>query len=182
MMTIVPTKVYQWFALRVTYSRELKVQEFLEAEGVQTFIPMHEDVVLRRGKRTKVRVPIVHNLIFVYSTREILNNYKQTSALGSQLRYMMNRETHQPIVIPEKQMEDFMAVAGGEEALYVNAEEVRLKKGDRVRINSGVWQGVEGRFIRLKGGMRVVVEIVGLMAVATVTLPPAMVDKLPSIK
>ena len=75
-----------------------------------------------------------------------------------------------------------MAVAGGEEALYVNAEEVRLKKGDRVRINSGVWQGVEGRFIRLKGGMRVVVEIVGLMAVATVTLPPAMVDKLPSIK
>ena len=47
MMTVVPTKVYQWFALRVTYSRELKVQEFLEAEGVQTFIPMHEDVVLR---------------------------------------------------------------------------------------------------------------------------------------
>jgi hypothetical protein len=29
--------------------------------------------------------------------------------------------------------------------------------------------------------MRVVVEIVGLMAVATVTLPPAMVDKLPSL-
>ena len=178
MMTVEQIKAYQWFALRVTYSRELKVQEFLEAEGVQTFIPMHEDVVLRRGKRMKVRVPIVHNLIFVYSTREILNNYKQTSVLGSQLRYMMNRETHQPIVIPEKQMEDFMAVAGGEE----KSEEVRLKKGDRVRINSGVWQGVEGRFIRLKGGMRVVVEIVGLMAVATVTLSPAMVDKLPSIK
>lgn len=179
-MTEVAHNECQWYALRVTYSRELKVQDYLEAEGVQTFIPMHDAVVLRRGRRVKARVPIVHNLIFVYTTRELLNAYKQASPIGSQVRYMMNKETHQPIMIPLKQMEDFMAVAGGEDSLYVNPEEMRLKKGDRVRINSGAWQGIEGRFVRLKGGMRVVVEIVGVMAVATVTLTPAMVDKLPS--
>ena len=180
MMTDTAHKESQWYALRVTYSRELKVQEYLEAEGVQTFIPMHDAVVLRRGRRVKARLPIVHNLIFVYTTREILNAYKQASPIGSQVRYMMNKETHQPIVIPQKQMEDFMAVAGGEDSLFLDPEELRLKKGDRVRINSGAWQGIEGRFVRLKGGMRVVVEIQGIMAVATITLSPAMVDKLPA--
>lgn len=176
----VGTNKNQWFALRVTYSRELKVKDFLEAEGVKTFAPMQEDVVLRKGKRVKVLVPIVHNLLFVYSTRQIIQEYKKASPIADQIRYMMNRETHQPIVVPDKQMQDFMAVAGsGEDVVYLNPEELHLKKGDRVRINSGIWQGIEGRFLRIKGGMRVVIEIVGLMAVATIALTPAMVDKLP---
>ena len=125
---------------------------------------------------------MVHNLIFVYSTRETIDYYKHLNILASQLRYIMDREKHVPIVVPEKQMQDFIAVAGStdEQILYLSPEELHLKKGDRVRINSGIWRGVEGCFVRFKGGMRVVVAIEGIMAVATVSLSPSMVDKLPS--
>jgi len=173
---------YKWYVLRVTYSRELKVKAYLESEGIQTFIPMQYTLVERGGKREKVLQPLVHNLIFVYSTREIIDYYKHLNMLASQLRYIMDREKRVPIVVPEKQMQDFIAVAGSndEQILYLSPDELHLKKGDRVRINSGVWRGVEGRFVSFKGGMRVVVAIEGIMAVATVNLSPSMVDKLPN--
>ena len=49
----------QWFAMRVTYRRELDVKNLLDQQGVSSFIPMH--YVIRMAKKRKVRelVPVV---------------------------------------------------------------------------------------------------------------------------
>lgn len=44
---------------------------------------------------------------------------------------------HVPTIVPDKQMMDFIAVAGtlNEHIMYVDPLEIHLKKGERVRVN-----------------------------------------------
>ena len=53
-----------------------------------------------------------------------------------------------------------------------------LKKGDKVRITGGIFSGVEGVFVRVKGDRRVVVSIQGIMAVATAFIHPSLIEKI----
>ena len=43
----------QWFAMRVTYRRELDVKNLLDQQGVSSFIPMH--YVIRMAKKRAQR-------------------------------------------------------------------------------------------------------------------------------
>ncbi|MBR1732682.1 MAG: UpxY family transcription antiterminator [Alloprevotella sp.] len=168
----------QWYVLRVTYSRALKVKELLDAAGVESFLPM--TVALRhvRGRAERKAVPAIGNIIFVYATRARIDELKRAPKFYELLRYMMEREARRPVTVPEKQMRDFIAVAGdaAEQERYLQPGDLRHLIGGKVRINSGPWRGVEGRLLRVKDGCRVVVEVLNLMAVATMTLHPSMVD------
>jgi transcription antitermination factor NusG len=169
-----------WYPLRVTYSREIVTKEYLEKENIECFLPMHyEEKMIDGGKKRKL-VPVVHNLLFVHSSRKKIDELKSESPLASLIRYIMNPEKNEPIIIPEKQMQDFIAVAGtvDEQIMYLSSTEIALKKGCMVRINGGIWKGVKGRFVRFKRNLHVVVEIKGIMAVATASLHPSLVDKI----
>lgn len=169
-----------WYPLRVTYSRELKVKEYLDSQSVENFIPMHYVEVERGEEMVRRLVPVIHNLIFVRAGSGEVERLKKDSPVSGLVRYMMNPFTNTPITVPEKQMQDFIAVAGTveEQVMYLSPSEVEMKKGDRVRVVGGIWSGVEGRFVRVKRGLRVVVEIKGVMAVATASLHPSMVRKI----
>lgn len=169
-----------WYPLRVTYSREMKVKEYLDMEGIENFIPMHYEEREVQGRKERKLVPVIHNLIFVRATKEIIDYIKLSTPYASCVRYMMNPIDKKPIVIPEKQMQDFISVSGKQDELilYLSPAEIAMKRGDRVRIKSGVWQGIEGRFVRIKRSLRVVVAIEGLMAVATASLHPSQVEKI----
>lgn len=77
-------------------------------------------------------------------------------------------------------MEDFIAVSGSidEHILYLTPQEVALKNGDYVRITDGIWKGIEGKLVRIKKNLRVVVELQGLAAVATTSIHPSLVEKI----
>ena len=56
-----PENRQYWYALRVTYGREMLVKGYLDGIGVESYIPMH---FARRtyGERTrKVWEPLIHN-------------------------------------------------------------------------------------------------------------------------
>lgn len=169
-----------WYPLRVTYSRELKVKEYLDTCSIESFIPMHYAEKEQGEGVVRQLVPVIHNLVFVHISRNDIEELKASSPVSTLIRYMMNPITRLPIVIPEKQMQDFIAVAGTveEQVMYLSPTEVAMKKGDRVRIIGGIWNGVEGKFIRVKRDLRVVVEIEGVMAVATAGIHPSLVQKL----
>lgn len=168
----------QWYVLRVTYSRASKAKELFDAAGVESFLPM--TVALRHvhGRTERKAVPVIGNIIFAYATRARIDELKRTPKFYELVRYMMDREARQPVVVPERQMRDFIAVAGdsAEQERYLQPGDLHHLIGGKVRINSGPWRGVEGRLLRVKDGCRVVVEVLNLMAVATMTLHPSMVD------
>ncbi|MBQ9575355.1 MAG: UpxY family transcription antiterminator [Muribaculaceae bacterium] len=167
-----------WYAIRVTYNRELKVKEDLDARGITCFVPMQYRREERGGVMVKRLVPSVHNLIFIYLTPTEMQEYKRHTDLP--IRYIMNRENNRPIIVPTREMENFIKVAGtyDEKLIYLNPDPGDFAKGERVRIIGGTFAGAEGVFVRVKGDRRVVVNVEGLVAVATTFVHPSMIEKI----
>ena len=168
------------FAVRVTYSRELFFKDYLDAAGIENYIPMRYEYVVRKERRLRKLVPAVHNLVFVRSTRERMDEIKNEPGMNIPIRYIMDRENRQPIVIPDSQMRSFIAVSGtyDQAVLYLEPTELNLSQGTRVRITGGIFEGVEGVFVRVRHDRRVVVNIEGVMAVATTFVHASLVEEI----
>ena len=150
-----------WYPLRITYSRELALKNYLDSKQIENFIPMRYEYIVRNECKIRKLVPAIHNLVFP-------------------IRYIMDCETQQPITIPDVQMRSFIAVAGNcdQQVVYLDPTTINLKRGQRVRITGGVFEGVEGEFVRIKDDRRVVVVIQGLMAVATAFIHPSLIEQI----
>lgn len=168
----------KWYALRVTYQQEMKVKYDLDSKGIESFMPMKHSYKMKGDRRVKVLVPAIHNLIFVHIEEKRMREYKETS--GMPIRYIMNRELQIPIVVPEKQMNNFIGIAGtlNEQLIYLNSDTKNWKKGQKVRITGGVFEGYEGTLLRIKGDRRIMVEIPGLVAVATGFVHPSLLESM----
>ena len=74
-----------------------------------------------------------------------------------------------PIVVPDRQMEQFISVCNtcNEKLVYLSPEEINLEKGTPVQIIGGIFDGVEGTFVKVEGlrNRRVVVSVPGITAV-----------------
>ena len=133
----------------------------------------------RGGQMVKRLVPSVHNLIFIHLTPSEMTEYKKTTDLP--IRYIMNHETRTPITVPTHEMENFIRVAGTyeEKLIYLSPKPGDFAKGERVRIIGGDFAGAEGIFVRFKGDRRVLINVQGVVAVATTFVHPSMIEKLP---
>ena len=167
------SQLLHWFAVRVSYSRELALKAILDEENIESFIPMRYGIVMKGGKRVRKLVPAIHNLVFIHSTRKRIDALKDELEGKMPIRFIMNREYCRPVVIPDAQMRSFILVAGSydEAVLYIESTELNLVKGQKVRITDGVFKGVIGEFVRIRHDRRVVVNIEGVMAIATTFIP-----------
>lgn len=168
--------------MRATFRREMNAKELLEAEAIETFIPMHYELHVKNGRKKKVLVPVIHNLIFVHTTKEKIQKVKAGIPF---LQYMTTTREDggkSPIIVPENQMKQFIAVSGSndEQLIYLQPEEIDLARGTKVRIHGGSFDGWEGVFMKVKGvrNKRLVIAIQGVIAVATVVVHPEMIEKL----
>lgn len=164
----------QWFAIRVTYCRELVVKAHLDQRGIASYVPMHSVEQLCRGKKRAVLVPLIHNLLFVWTSAESLRELKATTTLP--ICYIMDRATKRPAVIPEAQMRDFMAVTAEKGELVEAA--LDLSSGDLVRVINGPFKGITGFFIRHKGRTKVAVSIRDIATALTAHVSAKDVEKL----
>lgn len=171
-----------WYAIRVTFNRELKVRDDLDSLGIESFIPMKYTLIVRRGRRVKRLVPSVHNLIFFHIEPSAMKRYKAETQMP--IRYIMNPATKKPVIVPEWQMRNFIAVAGtcDEQLEYLEVDATNFKRGDRVKILGGPFEGAEGILQRKRGKNRVVVSIEGIVAVATTDIHPSLLQILPRKK
>lgn len=146
-----------WYAMSAPY-REMKVADYLKAkEDIKMFLPL-ERCERMVGQHIRKRVisyrPVVRNLLFVKATPGRMRDLKQiyNSMLQFKTRPMDGHS--EVITIPDKEMEDFMA-------LYENVEdankhfflpgEIKLRPEARVRIEDGVFAGLEGYYQKVKG-------------------------------
>lgn len=152
-----PDEAPLWYAMSAPY-REMKVVAHLKTNrDIKVFLPL-ERIERMVGQHIRKRVisyrPVVRNLLFVKATPGRMRNLKQiyNSMLQFKIRPMDGHS--EVITIPDKEMEDFMA-------LYENVEdankhfflpgEINLRPEARVRIEDGVFAGLEGYYQKVKG-------------------------------
>ena len=164
-----------WFALSAPYRREKKAQELLDSKGIDNYVAMHYESVVRRGIKKRVRVPVIHNLVFAHCTRSEIDAVKR-GVPYLQFHTTRVEGKNVPIVVPDAQMEQFMKVCDtfDSDLRFFGPGEVNLAKGAKVRILEGQFKGVEGTFVRVAGmrSRRVVVEVPLVVYVATAYVAP----------
>ncbi len=164
-----------WFAMSAPYRREAKAQELLDSKGIENYVAMHWQTVVRRGVKKRVRVPVIHNLVFARCTRSAIDAVKK-GVPYLQFHTTLKEGRNVPIVVPDAQMEQFIRVCDtmDKDLRFFRPGEVDLAKGTRVRILEGQFKGVEGTFVRVTGARsrRVVVEVPLVVYVATAYVAP----------
>ena len=163
-----------WYALRVTYSRELKFQALLQEFGYQTFVPMCRRDFEKNGKKETKVLPAVSNLIFVRSSKADLDAFMARMGEACPARFIWDKSTRNPLVIPDKAMEDFIKISMSniDDVIYLQEISAKLREGQKVKVKAGPFEGVEGTVIRVKRSRRVMVELPGMLAVATTFVKP----------
>ena len=187
-----------WYALRVSYSRELKVQDRLNESGIRTFVPMMwrrcpvkpgmttgnpgmttgkpttSSLPAPTGNPSRRLVPAVGNLCFAYSTRAELEDFIRGYGDTSPVHFYWDRTANKPLTVPEKAMNDFIAVSStlDEDLIYITEITSKLREGQTVKVNEGPFKGIEGKVVRIRKSRRILVELPGMLAVATTYIQP----------
>ena len=182
-MDIIEKNSIAWYVLRVTYQREITASKALEELQVEHYVPtirtrIRNEKGISIGWKTE---PLVHNYIFIHDTYENILRLKQGKL--DYLRFIMAKDENGlvsvPQYVPDKQMNDFIKVVHTMGSKPVDPN-IDLRKGDRVRVLTGPFEGVEGVFIKMptRHEKRVVIKIEGVAAVATMALNASDIEKI----
>jgi transcription antitermination factor NusG len=175
-----------WYVLRTTYGRERKAHAYITKKRGVSFCPTTRIMKEINGKRKEVEVSLIPNLLFAYGTEKEIQQYVYDNVNLPYLRYYYHQVSNgltsvrRPLTVPDADMESFRIICRQEEQdIIVQPIEVtKFKTGQRVRVTSGFFAGVEGRVARFKGQQRVGIVINGLLTVATAYVPNAFLEEI----
>ncbi|KIO46297.1 hypothetical protein DMB45_06835 [Sanguibacteroides justesenii] len=164
-----------WYAAYTRVNQEMSIKKKLDALNVENYLPLQEVVRQEPEGRKKVRELLVRGLIFLRTDRRtsfvLLNDYSLN------IVYIRDRETRRSLIIPDKQMKDFMFLLDfSDEVIEIVNKE--LRRGDKVRVIKGPFVGLEGELVRVKGHKRVVIRLEGVVSIATSYIPGSYLEKI----
>ena len=163
-----------WYVAN-TCRQEKKIKQRLDSMGIENFIPFQQIARKIHGVDKLIEVPVIPNLVFIHTTLKTCMSLIQEYAFD--MRYLRDRETGNVLIVPDKQMNDFMFLLDFSKEMVEVVNE-NLKKGDKVRVIKGDFAGIEGELIRVKGHKRVVVRLEGVVSLATAYIPGSFLEKI----
>ena len=176
----------QWFVLRVSYGRVLKAKEFVEAKGLECYVPLRYKEVRKQGKKRIITEPLLTSFLFVHATAEqveilIHDNKVVTNESRALLSYYFDHTIHRqenpycnpPLTIQNEAMNNFIRLTSikNPHVIPITSEAIMYKLGDEVVVTEGEFIGIHGRVARIAGQQRVVVELFDGCLVATAYIP-----------
>lgn len=131
--------------------------------GIENFVPVRSEVRIYGGRKRMVQKVQISNIVFVRTTKEQV--YSLINEKGVKVSFMIDKNTRKTLVVPEKQMHNFMQVFAVEDSGVVHVSSEIFAKGDKVQIIEGDFCGIEGVLIRINGKSQVLIQIHGVVAV-----------------
>lgn len=182
----VPVGNKQWFVLRVSYGRIDKAKTFVEAKGIESYVPLRYKEVRKQGKKRIFTTPLLPSLIFVHASAEqieaLLHDNKvvanESRALLSYyfdhtIHLQDNPDRNPPLTIRDEAMNNFIRLTSikNPHIIHVTSNNIQFKLGDNVVVTEGEFKGIYGRVARIAGQQRVIVELFDGCLVATAYMP-----------
>lgn len=188
----VPNGNKLWFVLRVSYGRIDKAKTYVEAKGLECYVPLQYKEVRKQGKKRIITTPLLPSLIFVHAAAEqvealLHDNKVMVNESIALLSYYFNHTIHlqdnpklnPPLTIRNEAMNNFICLTSikNPHIIHVTSNNIQFKLGDNVVVTEGEFKGVHGRVARIAGQQRVVVELFDGCLVATAYVPKEAMTK-----
>ena len=182
----VPAGNKQWFVLRVSYGRIDKAKTFVEAKGMECYVPLQYKEIKKQGKKRIITTPLLSSLIFVHASAEqvetLLHDIKvvaneSRALLSNYFNHTIHRQDNPdrnpPLTIQDEAMNNFIRLTSvkNPHIIPVTSNSIQFKLGDNVVVTEGEFKGVHCRVVRIAGQQRVIVELFDECLVATAYVP-----------
>ena len=182
----VPSRNKQWFVLRVSYGRIIKAKAFVEAKGLECYVPLRYKEVRKKGKKRIITEPLLPSFLFVHASAEQVDSLLQNKSIKpieniALLSYYYDHTSHceksptknPPLVISDSVMDNFIRLTSihNPHIIPVTSDNIKYKLGDEVVITEGEFKDIRGRVARIAGQQRVLVELFDGCLVATAYVP-----------
>jgi transcription antitermination factor NusG len=144
----------RWYAVRTRSRHEKIATQQLESRGLETFLPLVNQVRQWSDRRKEVELPLFSGYCFVrlnYSSSERRLGVLQTHGVVS---FVGVQRTGVPI--PDSQIEDLRTLLDNKIPMK---ERAFLRVGQRVRVRGGALDGVEGILASQSGERSLVLSI-----------------------
>ena len=143
----------RWYVAHVRIHHEKKVAEYLGKMGIETFVPVQQEIHQWSDRRKLVE-----------------------TVLATVSRYMVLRGEGKPAVIPDDQMARFRFMLDySEEAICMNYSP--LARGKKVRVIKGPLTGLVGELVALDGKSKIAVRL-DMLGCACVDMPIGYVEQI----
>ena len=161
----------KWYVAYVRLFHERKTAEKLAAMGIESFVPVREEIHQWSQRKKKVMRVLIPQMIFIHATpKERL----EALTLASISHYMVLRGEHTPAVIPDRQIQQFMFMVDYSEE-SIEMYNSPLQPGQSIKVIKGPLAGMEGELMEIEGKSKVIVRL-DLLGCAGVDMPIGFVE------
>lgn len=160
-----------WFVMRdlTRANAKLPAWKILTEAGYRVFTPLTWKIRICGSRKERVQTPVIHDLLFVNSTREELDPIV-AKIPTLQYRFVRGGYYGEAMTVNEQDMDRFIrAVGSSDDVLYYDPSEITSSMiGKEVRIVGGPLNGMSGHLLSIRGmrKKRLIVELPGMLSSA----------------
>ena len=161
----------RWYVALVRMHHEKKVAERLSKMGIDSFVPVQQQIHQWSDRRKMVDTVLLPMMVFVHVNPK---ERMEVLSFSTVSRYMVMRGESTPAVIPDEQMARFRFMLDySEEAVCMN--DTPLARGEKVRVIKGPLSGLVGELVTVGGKSKIAVRL-NMLGCACVDRPIGYVE------
>ena len=142
----------RWYAVYTHVQKEWIARDHLDRQGFVSYLPVYRKVVRHARSVREVERPLFPRYLFVRGELEGRVHHPIHSTIGVS---DLVSQGDVPIPIPEEIIKSLKGKEDSKGAVELGSA-MAFNQGDRVRITSGQFEGVEALFTKMKDADRVV--------------------------
>lgn len=156
----------RWYACRTKARQEKSAARALAGRGLETYLPLYDRLRQWADRKKTVPWPLFSGYVFARFTMR--DQHAVLSAPG--VATIVRVDGH-PTPIPDGDIENVRRFVAALSASRAEPVRVRYpRRGERVKVASGPFTGVEGVVVRRGGRQRVIISVRGLEQSFAVTV------------
>jgi transcription antitermination factor NusG len=142
-----------WYAVRTAYRCEQRAAKDLSTKGFKVYLPLLHETRQWKDRRKVIDVPAFSGYLFLHY-QPTLRNRVRVLETGGVVRLLGGN--HSPCQVSEDEIEAVRrATESGVDCTRCDA----LIPGSVVKIKRGPLCGIQGRLVRVKSGLRLVIAV-----------------------
>ena len=168
----IPPPPTKWYAVVTTPRHEKSASAYLKMFGVETFLPTFEQTnIWKNRQKVVVTTPLFPTYLFV--RMEHREKGKVLSAPG--VRQVVGN-SQGPLSLPDEDVDALLRIVSNQKVQPFAG----LVAGQKVRINGGALQGIEGYLVRQSNDCRFVLSVQLINQHAAVEVDASLLQSIPA--